>query len=288
MNAPPRERATSDGLGIGMLLHAPPVPREHGAWVMLSAPLVLGLVAAGSAPLLPTTLLLVVSLSAFMAWEPAFRVLRGRARLGDRGWTAVLLMILAASAYGLLVSGPGSGLAPLALAVLAVGVVVGILRRVGRKRLDRTVLGEVLAVSGLTLTAPAAWVVSRGELSGTAWWLWAASTAFFASGVLHVKTLMRCALHKSDWTREVHRQLCGPSLLYHMLLGAAALWAATKQPQAGFWIAAAFLPAVVRGLHGGMRPARRMPRLVRIGALESLHAVWFLVSASFAARMVLP
>ncbi len=269
-------------------MHAPPVPREHGAWVMLSAPLVLGLAAAGSAPLLPTTLLAVVSLSAFMAWEPAFRALRGRPRPGDQIWAAVLFTILASSACGLLVSGPGSGLLPLAVAGLAVGVVTGILRRVGRKRLDRTVLGEVLAVSGLTLTAPAAWVVGRGELSGAAWWLWAASTAFFASGVVHVKTLMRCALHKSNWTRAVHRQLCGPSLLYHMLLGAAALWAATNQPQAGFWIAAAYLPVVARGLYGSVRPARRMPRLVRVGALESLYAVWFLVSASIAARMVLP
>ena len=287
MSALSRERGAFESPASCRPMRTPPIPREHGAWVMLLAPLVLGLAAAGNAPLLPSVLLASVSLSAFIAWEPAFRVLRGRPRPGDRAWTAALLSVLAAASWALLYWGPGAGLLPLAAAGLAAGVAVGALRRLGRKRLDRTVLGEVLAVSGLTLTAPAAWVVATGELDSTAWWLWAASTAFFASGVMHVKTLMRCALHKSAWTREIHRRLCGPALLYHMLLGAAVVWAATEQPKAGFWIAAAYLPVVARGLYGGVRPARRMPRLVRIGALESVYAVWFLISATIAARMVL-
>jgi len=59
--------------------------------------------------------------------------------------------------------------------------------RYSRKRIDRTFTGEILAISGLTLTAPAAVIVATGHLSQTAIGISGLNMLFFASSVLFVK-----------------------------------------------------------------------------------------------------
>ncbi|MEP7274445.1 MAG: hypothetical protein ABI882_23340 [Acidobacteriota bacterium] len=46
---------------------------------------------------------------------------------------------------------------------------------------------EVMAITGLTMTAAAAYYTASGQWSQTVIWLWALSAAYFASSVFYVK-----------------------------------------------------------------------------------------------------
>ncbi|PYT04681.1 MAG: hypothetical protein DMF60_14555 [Acidobacteria bacterium] len=52
---------------------------------------------------------------------------------------------------------------------------------------DRTLIGETIAILGLTLTAPTAYYVCRGEWDSSAWLLWVLCILYFASSVFYVK-----------------------------------------------------------------------------------------------------
>src|SRR5262249_43133698 len=55
------------------------------------------------------------------------------------------------------------------------------------RREDRTTGGEILAILGLTLTAPAAYYVSRGAWESKALLLWGLCALYFASSVFYIK-----------------------------------------------------------------------------------------------------
>ena len=76
-------------------LGAPPLPREHGAWVMLLAPLGAGLVAAGPVSPLPAVALVVAAIAAFLTQNAAALLLRPRAPRTLIPWLGIYVGVLA-------------------------------------------------------------------------------------------------------------------------------------------------------------------------------------------------
>jgi hypothetical protein len=133
------------------------------------------------------------------------------------------------------------------------------------------VFGEILAIVGLGLAAPAAYTAGRGEWSNRALVLWALCALFFVSSVLRVKTRVLAAQPRRACAR---RALQRASIAYHLGLVFLILAAA-----AGGWLpplaAIAFAPVLasaVAGLH--VRSGR--PNLVRAGLFEVVFSLWFL------------
>jgi hypothetical protein len=242
------ERAVTVSMGAGK----PPVPREHGAWGILLVPFATAVGVSGVWNL-PVTLLLVSIL--------CFYVARTSWLKKNHWWTVVLLagsvacglpLLLVWKLWWLVVF--GAVVAPLAF-----------------RKTERSVAMQLLAVAGLTLTAPAAWYTATGELGWPAWRLWLLNVLYFAGGVLYVKMHIAAAsARRADKLRQG-----AATMIYHgALTGIAAL---------GWPAGLAYLPAIVRAFAG---VARLSPVLgiKRLGWTEVAYSIVFAVSLVALAR----
>ena len=87
MKAAGHSTASATGAGIGR----PPIPHEHGAWVILYAPLVLGFGASGVFAPVRWLLLIIAVTGLFLAREAAGLILRGRGKAGTGLWLALYI-----------------------------------------------------------------------------------------------------------------------------------------------------------------------------------------------------
>jgi len=168
------------------------VPTDHGSWVFLASPLLIGLFAGGRFDT-PTIYLLVASICGFLVRQPitiAVKILSGRRTRDDL--TAALFWIVVYSLVGLL---HVAGLVirgfdyVLYLAVPAVPVFGWYLYLVGRRAERRQILLEVLASGAMALSAPAALWVGLGTYDSRGWLLWVLTWA--QSGASIVYTYVR-------------------------------------------------------------------------------------------------
>ncbi|MCC6729700.1 MAG: YwiC-like family protein [Chthonomonadales bacterium] len=256
---------------------AVPVPREHGAWVILAVPAVLGL---ASAPVSPdpwlTLLLAAATVLAFLGREAVGRIIRRRSSASDRRWAAACAAGCAAAALPLLAARPALAWVALAVTLLFAGhsLLVAI---PARKRLDRSVPGELLGAAALSLGAVAGRVVAGGAWDGAAWVLWLACTLYFAGGVFFVKMLLAGVKLREPVTLADRLRVGRRCLVYHAFLVCAAVALAAIMGSWPAWglIIAAFAPAIVRAARGVARLSPRLPRLVRVGIGEMLYTFWF-------------
>lgn len=253
-----------------------PMPPEHGAWVMLFAPLAIGLAVGPPPPPAPALLLVIAAAGALLLQNTTGFVLRGRAQ-GRTVWLAIYLSLFCASVLPLLLVYHLTALLTLGIPAAALlAMRLALLLIPARKRLDRSLWGEVLGVPALTLTAPAAYIVSGGALDGEAWCLWAATTIYFASGIFVVKMLLAAARSKAplDWPARL--RVGRDHLIYHALLIVALGFVATTLPRRAALLAVlAYVPALYRALLSWIRLSNRLPNLTRVGFGELLYALWF-------------
>jgi hypothetical protein len=173
--------ASSDGKTIqpiswAAILHSRHIalPSEHGAWVFLLSPLMIGAAAGGVRP--ASLLLLAAILAGFLIRQPLtmlVKVLSGR-RPG-REWSTILFWLVIYAIMGLS--------AVLALMMLGYGFLIWLalpavpvfawhLWLVRRRAERRQMLIEIIASGVLALAAPAALWVGRGQVDGAGWLLW--------------------------------------------------------------------------------------------------------------------
>lgn len=252
----------------------PPIPHEHGAWVILYCSLLLGFGAAAVVAPMQWLLLTSAVTGAFLTREAASLLLRRRGKTGTGFWLGVYLTFSLGGGLPLLFYYRVASLLLFgALAVLLFGIHSLLLLR---ERLDRSQWGEVLGVGALTLAAPAACTLAMGRLNSEAWLLWVACLLYFSSGVFTVKMYLNAARAKREWNETRRREIGRDTLQYHLLLAGALIFAALRigVGQSG-WIIAAYLPALIRALRGWARLTPVLPPLKRVGLQEALLAVWF-------------
>ena len=151
------------------------LPQDHGSWVFILSPLLVGIFAGGDFTY-ATFNLIVAAMSAFMIRQPltvAVKAYSGRRSKTDldsaRFWVLVYGSISALALLGLILEGFGY---ILFLAVPGVPVFAWHLWLVSRRAERRQAGIEVIATGVLSLTAPAAYWIGIREYDSIGWWLW--------------------------------------------------------------------------------------------------------------------
>ncbi len=168
----------------------PPLPREHGAWAMFAAPLLIGI---GVAEKWSVDILLFALVAAgfFLLRYPLMLAIKSRApqaRADAMRWSAIYGVITLVSSTALLVVSRLWLLIPLgALGMLSLGIYLWLASR----REEMTTLGEWIGIAGLALGAPGAYLIGKGSLDATALQLYALNLLYFGGTVSYVKFKIR-------------------------------------------------------------------------------------------------
>ena len=164
------------------------LPSDHGSWVFLLSPLLIGLF-AGSSWSVATIYLVIAALAAFLIRQPvtiAVKVYSGRRTRRDLAaawfWIAVYSLIGAVGLVGLVTQ----GFAYLfILALPGIPVFVWHLYLVS-KRAERRRMGVEIVGSGvLAMAAPAGYWIGVGSLDSTGWLLLALTWLQSAASIVH-------------------------------------------------------------------------------------------------------
>lgn len=151
------------------------LPQDHGSWVFIFSPLLIGLFAGGRFSF-DSMSLIAAAIAAFLIRQPltmAVKAIAGRRPKSDlpaaRFWILLYGAILLLAVIGLLRSGFGY---LLYVAIPGVPVFAWYLWLVSRREERRQVTVELIATGVLSLAAPAAYWVGVGRYDATGWWLW--------------------------------------------------------------------------------------------------------------------
>ena len=151
------------------------LPQDHGSWVFIFTPLLVGLFAGGRFTI-GSLSLVIAAIAAFLLRQPitiAVKVYSGRRAKCDlpaaRFWIVVYGFIILVALTRLMSAGFGS---LLILVLPGVPVFAWHLWLVSRREERRQINVEVIATGVLSLAAPAAYWVGIGGYDTTGWWLW--------------------------------------------------------------------------------------------------------------------
>jgi len=189
-----------------MLRHVA-VPNEHGSWVFLFSPLLIGLFAGQS--LHSGSLLLVgAALAAFMLRQPITILVKILSKRRPRSELPAALSWIAI--YGIIALGFLSGLMTMGytpilfLAVPALPVFAWHLWLVSRRSERRQPIVEIAGSGVLALVAPAAYWVGTGEYDPIGWLLW--GLAWMQAGVSIYYAYLR--LQQRVWKQVLEPSQC--------------------------------------------------------------------------------
>lgn len=240
----------------------PPMPREHGAWGILLIPFATAVGAAGRFDW---------KLGLLLASILCFYLARTSYLKQNVKWTILLLSLSTGCTLPLLfisklwwLAGFGLLAAPFAF-----------------RKTEHAIHTQILAVAGLTLTAPAAWYVVTGALDRSAWLLWALNALYFVSGVFYVKMHIAAAIRRKPFNTIADKIRHGRNVLvYHVALVVVCLML-TAGGVISPWVMAAFLPVVIRAFVGigQLQPVLRIKRLGWTEVAYSLVFAALLIAA---------
>jgi len=164
------------------------IPGDHGSWVFLLSPLLIGVFAGESWPT-ATSYLILAALAVFLARQPITMMVKaysGRRSQRDlpaaRLWLAIYATLALIALSGLVWRGYGY---LLLLAIPGVPVFVWYLYLVSRRAERRQAGVEVVASGVLALVAPAAFWVGKGSPDPLGWWLFALSWFQSAASIVY-------------------------------------------------------------------------------------------------------
>lgn len=152
------------------------LPSDHGSWVFLLSPLLIGLFAGGQWSA-ASAYLIVAAMAAFLIRQPVTIAVKVYSRRRSRRdlpaawfWIAVYGLVGLAALAGLIVQGYAY---VLILALPGAPVFIWHLYLVSQRSERRQLGVELVATGVLALAAPAAFWVGQGDPDPTGWLLWA-------------------------------------------------------------------------------------------------------------------
>ena len=151
------------------------LPQDHGSWVFIISPLLIGLF-AGKHFSLASCYLVLAAMMVFLLRQPitiAVKAYSGRRSREDlpaaRFWIIAYGAIILLALIGLISNGY---IYVLSLAIPGIPVFMWHLWLVSRRAERRQPGVEILATGALSLSAPAAYWVGIGRYDSLGWWLW--------------------------------------------------------------------------------------------------------------------
>jgi len=184
------------------------LPQDHGSWVFIFSPLLVGLF-AGARFTLASLSLVIAALAAFLLRQPvsmAVKAYSGRRLKSDlpaaRFWILLYGIIILFALAGLILAGFGY---LLLLAIPGAPVFAWHLWLVSKRAERRQVNVELIATGVLSLAAPAAYWVGIGHYDAAGWWLWilvwfqTAASIVYAYLRLEQRELAQVPAHSEMW-----------------------------------------------------------------------------------------
>lgn len=151
------------------------LPQDHGSWVFIFSPLLIGLF-AGEHLTFASLSLVIAAIAAFLIRQPitiAVKAYAGRRARSDlpaaRFWIGIYGLIFLIALIGLIRANFGFLLWVAIPAILVFGWHLWL---VSRREERRQVNVEIIATGVLSLAAPAAYWVGLGHYDPLGWWLW--------------------------------------------------------------------------------------------------------------------
>ena len=256
------------------------LPREHGAWAIVLAPLLIGFLAAPAFSPHAAGLFVLGALAAFLMRTPLQTLLARRDDHRALRWLAFYAAMVMAGFIPLIFLMERRHLL---LFAIPVGVILAanLAANLYGRRFDA--LNEAAGVMALCLTAPAAYYAASAVLGPQAWALWLLCSAFFLGPIFYIKM---AALQ--------HRAAMDPALLpglarmrrlssgYHgLVLASISAWVVfgTLSALAAIPFAVAFLKTVMRGYGAPQRANFRA-----LGYMEVAYSVLFIIVMSIIAQ----
>jgi len=191
------------------------LPTDHGSWIFLLSPLLIGL-GAGRTWNISLVYLVVAALAAFLLRQPiSITVKIYSRRRPRREISAAIFWIIV---YGLIAALAVIGLINLGSAYIIILAIPGILIFTWHlylisKRAERHQAGiEIVATGVLALLAPAAYWVAIGHTDLTGWLLWLLTWSQSAASIVYAYLRLN--------QRQLHKK---PDLLNRLKMGSRAL-----------------------------------------------------------------
>jgi len=184
------------------------LPQDHGSWVFIFSPLLIGLFLGGKFTFASLSLV-VASITAFLLRQPitiAVKAYAGRRAKTDlpaaRFWIIVYGILILIALLGLIRAGFAY---LLFLAIPGAPVFAWHLWLVSKREERRQINVEMIATGVLSLTAPAAYWVGIGHYDPIGWWLWilvwlqTAASIVYAYLRLEQRELAKIPTQKELW-----------------------------------------------------------------------------------------
>jgi hypothetical protein len=252
------------------------LPGDHGSWVFLFSPLLIGLWAGGRLTTV-SWYLVAASLCGFLSRQPItilVKVASGRRGRSDLApavmWTSAYAAIGLLHVAAIVVRGFGH---ILLLAVPGVPVFAWYLFLVSRKQERRRIGVELCATAVLGLSATAGYWIGVGRYHSTGWLLWALVWIQTAASIVYAYL----RLEQRSWpdARDVvARVTAARGALALTTLNAVAAAALSAKGIVPGWLFAAYLPQWLETVAGTIRPAVGM-RPVAIGMRQLVVSIVF-------------
>ena len=202
---------------IGKLFNkAIALPSDHGSWVFVISPLLIGLFAARSWE--PAQIWMILALFAvFLLRQPAsmlVKTLSGRRSKRDQPATIFWISVFGLIALIGLVQLIRLGYAYLTWLAIPGMVIFGIHLWLVSRRRERHQMGVDLIASGtLALAAPAAYWIGTGSISLTGWWLWILAWMQSASSIVYAFLRLEQRFLKEMPAQEIKWKMGIPALM---------------------------------------------------------------------------
>lgn len=255
---------------------APLVTREHGSWAVLIVPFVVAVTVAGSFSV-NVLLLALLTMAVFLNYVPAQALLKAKAGVlkdeqqlsAARFWSVLCLTAGAFFLIPLLVEGYW-----LLLPVGALGLASFLGNFYLTRFVAKSIASDLVAVFGLTLSAPTAFYVAGGVLDWTAVELWLLSFLFFGGSIFYVHMKIKAkGTKKADLSFKEKLSLGRLTLLYHFFVLLIVIYLGATRYS---WQLAvvAFVPMTIHAVYGTIKLSNRV-QFKRLGLLLLGQSVLF-------------
>ncbi|OIO91130.1 MAG: hypothetical protein AUK02_00255 [Anaerolineae bacterium CG2_30_58_95] len=193
------------------------LPQDHGSWVLMLGPLLIGLF-AGDRFTFPALYLVIATLAAFLLRQPvtlAVKAYSGRRSRDDlpaaRFWIVIYGLVVLAALSCLIVNG---FVYILYLSVPGLIVFAWHLYLVTRRSERRQPGVEIVASGALALAAPAGFWIGKGTYDPLGWELWLLVWMQSAASIVHVYLRLEQREQAEVPSRREQWRMAGRALLY--------------------------------------------------------------------------
>jgi hypothetical protein len=258
------------------------LPAEHGAWVFLFSPLLIGSFIGGQFRL-GSLLLIAAALAGFLARQPLTIVVKVYSRRRPRTdltpawfWMLVYGSVAAASALGLVLLGHAI---VLWLALPAMPVLLWYLWLISKRSERRQVAVEVAASGILALGAPAAYWIAQGGYHPLGWLLWGLCWLQAAGSIVYVYLRLQQRRLPALPDQQTRWQMGKPALGFN-LIAVLLVAVIAGVGLVSSWLVLAFALQLAESIWGTLRPAVKVkPTTIGVRQLvvSSLFTLFFIL-----------